>query len=152
MTIGKNTNNGVSCIVSQISIGLIIMTELEAIGKKILEKTSIKPDQKFGSVIALLMVISICFTAIRVIQECNKNKTKTLHGNDLSSFYQEQFRSIGLRKSWYTSLKLKKIIRQKMNAIDYQKYKNELKDAILEVSVNLSKKETQILMEAMSND
>lgn len=128
------------------------MTELETIGKKILNKTSIKPDQKFGSVIALLMVISICFTAIRIIQECNKNKTKALHGNDLNSFYQEQFRSIGLRKSWYTSLKLKKIIRQKMSIADYKKYKNELKNAILEVSIDLSEKEIHTLMEAVNND
>jgi len=98
------------------------------------------------------MVISICFTAIRVVQECQKNKTKELHGDDLDSFYKEQFRSLGLKNSWYTNLKLKKIIRQKMSIADYKKYKNELKNAILEVSSDLSEKEVHTLIGAVNND
>ena len=47
-------------------------TELENIGQKVLAETNIPEEEKFGSLIALLMVISICITAIRVIQECNK--------------------------------------------------------------------------------
>jgi len=128
------------------------MTKLELIGHKILSKTSIKPEQKFGSVIALLMVISICITAIRVVQECEKNRTKDIHGDSLTSFYREKFKYLSLKRGWYTNLRLKKIIRQHMDIENYRLYKNELKEAILETSKSLSEKETCTLMEASNND
>ena len=57
----------------------IIMSSVDVkkyVAEKILSKTSIDPDQKFGSIIALLMVISSCITAIRVVQECEKKRTR----------------------------------------------------------------------------
>jgi len=128
------------------------MTKLELIGHKVLSKTSIEPEQKFGSIIALLMVISICITAIRVIQECEKNRTRDIHGDDLTSFYREKFKYLSLKRGWYTNLRLKKIIRQHMDIDNYRLYKNELKEAILETSKDLSEKETYSLMEAANND
>lgn len=128
------------------------MTKLEHIGHKILAKTSIDPDQKFGSIIALLMVISICITAIRVVQECEKNRSRDLSGNALDSFYKEKFRYLSLKRGWYTNIKLKQIIKKNMCIEDYRKYKYELRDAIFDTAIDLSDTETHTLMEAAFND
>ena len=98
------------------------------------------------------MVISICITAIRVVQECEKNRIKDLHGDDLSGFYREKFKYLSLKRNWYTNLRLKKIIRQHMSIDDYRTYKYELRDAILDTAIDLSEKETCILMEVANND
>ena len=51
--------------------------KLREIAEKVLKRAHIPNDEKFGSVIAILMMISIILTVIRVLQECNKNKTKS---------------------------------------------------------------------------
>jgi hypothetical protein len=48
--------------------------KLKALAEKIREAARIPENENFGSVIAILMIISIMLTTIRVLQECNKNK------------------------------------------------------------------------------
>ena len=47
---------------------------LKKIAEKIRKKVDIPEEENFGSIIAILMIISIILTLIRVLQECNKNK------------------------------------------------------------------------------
>ena len=49
-------------------------TKLKNIGSKVLAKANISEDEKLGGAIAILMIISIILTVIRVLQECNINK------------------------------------------------------------------------------
>lgn len=128
------------------------MNKIEPIAYKVLNKTSIKQDQKFGSVLAILMIIGIIVNVIRAVQECEKNKTENFSFEDYAKYYQSKFKYLSLRRSWYTSMRIKKIIRQKLSIEDCKKYKKEIHDAILETAINLSEKETSILMETVNND
>jgi uncharacterized protein YqeY len=46
--------------------------KLKAIAQKVINNAGLANDEKFGSVMAILMMISIILTVIRVLQECNK--------------------------------------------------------------------------------
>ena len=132
----------------------IIMNSIDIkkfVAEKVLSKTSIEPDQKFGSIVALLMVISICITAIRVVQECEKKRTKDFSCEDRCTYFTEKFKYLGLKRSWFSLLRLKKIIRQHMDIQDYREYKNELAEAILDTCITLTDKETHVFMEAADN-
>ena len=132
----------------------IIMSNVDIkkyVAEKVISKTSIDPEQKFGSVIALLMVISICITAIRVVQECEKNRTKDFNGDERYAFFREKIKYFGLKRSWFHTLRLKRIIRQHMDVEDYREYRNELAEAILDTSITLTEKETHVFMEAADN-
>ena len=62
-------------------------TQVENFAKKILAETSIPEEEEFGSIIALLMIISLCFTAIRIVQECKKKNSSTADiQNDIIKF------------------------------------------------------------------
>ena len=43
--------------------------KLKIIAEKVLKQANVPNDEKFGSVIAILMIISIILTTIRVLQE-----------------------------------------------------------------------------------
>lgn len=121
-------------------------TELENIGKKVLAETSIPEDEKFGSIIALLMVISICVTAIRVVQECNNRNScspseENIYG-DIKQFCNQKTLA-----KW----RLRKEMRKAMSREQYKKYKGELESAILNVGNHISLSETKALLGA-AND
>ena len=118
-------------------------TELENISKKILAETNIPEEEQFGSVIALLMVLSLCFTAIRIIQECNKVNSST---EDIYSDMKKFCNQRALAR-W----RLRREMRKVMSTDQYIKYRGELESAILNVGNNISLSETKALMEA-AND
>lgn len=121
---------------------------INQIAEKIIRKSNI-PEENFGSVILALMVISIVVSAIRVIQECNKdNKNNTSHLN--GSIYKEQIKSLSIRKGWFTRMRLKKIVRQYMKKEEYKNYGSNLTEAILTVGENISEDETLALLQYMS--
>lgn len=128
------------------------MKKIDGLAHKVLSKTSIQEDQQFGSVLAIIMIIGIIVNVVRVVQECEKKNTNGIYGDDLCLFFRKTFKYLSLRRGWYTSMRLKKIIRQHLPIKDYRAYKQELHDAILDTGINLSAKETQILMEAINND
>lgn len=122
---------------------------LENIGQKVLDKTTIDPNEKFGSVIAILMVISIILTVIRVIQECNKNKLSSFSSTeDKYSLYEEQIKEYSIRKTLFTKMRIKKIIRKSMSKEQYNKYGLELLNSILYTGEKVTDEEIITLVEA----
>lgn len=119
----------------------------ESVALKVLSKTDIEPDQKFGSILAILMIIGIIVNVIRAIQECEKNKLKPMNFSEQSCYMRERFRYFSLSRNWYASMKLKKIIRKELSIEDYRKYKYQIHDAILETALTISDQETYALME-----
>lgn len=123
--------------------------ELKVLANKILSRTSIPKDAKFGSVIAILMVISIILTLVRVLQECNKNKLSSDSSiNDKYSLYGSEIKEYCNRRGWFTKMRIKKAIRRELSKEDYQKYSFELLNAILECGENLKENEIITLVEA----
>jgi hypothetical protein len=112
------------------------------IAKKILEQTSIPEEEKFGNVIALLMIISLCFTAIRIIQECKNSRASS---EDTYVDMQKFCRQKTLAK-WRLHREMRKI----MSKDQYAKYKNELTNAILNTASQMSFSEIKPLLEDLN--
>lgn len=123
--------------------------KLNAIASKVLIKAGISEQEKFGSVIAILMIISIILTVIRVLQECNKNKLpNNCSASDKYELYGQEIKEYSLRRGWFTKMRIKKILRQKLTQEDYEKYSLSLLNALLDTGENLNNQEILCLVEA----
>lgn len=124
--------------------------KLKKIAEKVLNKASIPNDEKFGSVIAVLMMISIILTTIRVLQECNKNKTKDMATADKYAVYGAEMRTFSKKRGWFTRLKIRRIVKQQMSSDNYNKYGIKIVEAMLDTGENLKDDEVITLMEAIN--
>jgi hypothetical protein len=123
--------------------------KLKEIATKILAKAKIPNDQEYGSVIAILMVISIILTVIRVIQECNKQKVSSLsNSNDRFALYGADIRNFSQKRGWFTKMRIKKIIRRELDREQYKLYCDQLMYAILDEGENLTDDNVITLVEA----
>lgn len=122
--------------------------KLKNIAKKVLNKAGIPDDQKFGSVIAILMMISIILTAIRVLQECNKAKTKGMTAQDKNAVYGAEIRTFSKKRGWFTRLRMKRIVKKELSAEDYNKYGIKIVESMLDTGENLKDDEVVTLVEA----
>ena len=124
-------------------------TKLKSIGSKVLAKAKIPEDEKFGSVIAILMIISIILTVIRVLQECNKNKlSTTCTAEDKNTLYGTEIKEYSKRRGWFTKMRIKKILRRELDQEKYEKYSLALTNALLDTGENLNQEEISCLVEA----
>ena len=134
--------------------------KLKVIAEKILRRANIGDDQKFGSVIAILMVISIILTVIRVLQECNKSKTQGMTAQDKSTIYGENIRSYSKKRGWFTRMRIRKIVRKELTSEEFNQYasitydakKNKygikLTESLLDTGEDLTEDEAYTLVEA----
>jgi hypothetical protein len=123
--------------------------KLKAIAEKVRRLSNIPEEETFGSVIAILMIISITLTVIRVIQECNKNKLpKDYSIQDKYNLYGSEIKLYSIKRGWFTKMRLKKLIRQKMSKEQYAKYGFPLLNAFLDTGENLKDDEIITLVEA----
>lgn len=123
--------------------------KLKDIAENIRQKSNIPEEEQFGSVIAILMIISIILTLVRVLQECNKTKLLTSNTqSDKYVLYGDEIKSLSIRKGWFTKLRIKKIMRQQMSKDQYSKYSLSLLGAILDKGENLRDDEVITLVEA----
>jgi hypothetical protein len=122
--------------------------KLKVIAEKVLRKANISDDQKFGSVIAILMVISIILTVIRVLQECNKSKTQNMTAQDKSTVYGENIRSYSKKRGWFTRMRIKKIVRRELTVEEFNQYGIKLIESLLDTGEDLTDDEAYTLVEA----
>lgn len=124
--------------------------KLKKIAERIRKQTNIPEEENFGSVIAILMIISITLTLIRVLQECNKNKLSNgeMTAQDKYGFYGTEIKSYSNNRGWFTKLRIKKVIRKQMSREQYIKYGSSLLNAILDEGENLKDDEVITLVEA----
>jgi hypothetical protein len=123
--------------------------KLKAIAEKIRKLSNIPEEETFGSVIAILMIISITLTLIRVLQECNKNKlSQESTAQDKYALYGAEIRSFSMKRGWFTKLRIKKVMRQRMSKEQYSKYSLALLGSLLDIGENLKDDEVITLVEA----
>lgn len=121
--------------------------KLKAIAEKVLTSVP-NPPETFGSVIAILMIISIILTVIRVLQECNKSKASGMTMGDKGNLYCQEIKSFSKKRGWFTRLRIRKILKKKLNKEDYQKYAIKLTESLMDVGENITEEETLTLVEA----
>jgi uncharacterized membrane protein YcjF (UPF0283 family) len=100
------------------------------------------PQDKFGSVIMIIMMVAILVNVIRVIQECNKNSKL-----DKKLLYKQHIRELSNRRGWFTKMKLRKLIRRELKPDDYKEYGWQLVDAILDKGETITDEEVSTLLE-----
>jgi hypothetical protein len=122
---------------------------LKKIAEKIRKKVDIPEEENFGSIIAILMIISIILTLIRVLQECNKNKDLNVFlAEEKYNLYGSEIKSYSVKRGWFTKLRIKKVIRKQMSKEQYQKYGSILLETMLDTGENLRDDEVITLVEA----
>lgn len=121
---------------------------LKNLAKNILNKCNINEEEKFGSVIAILMVISIILTLVRVLQECNKSKTQDMTSQDKYAVYGAEMRTYSKKRGWFTRMRIKRAIRRELTPEDFNKYGIKLTEAILDQGEILKDDEVSTLVEA----
>jgi hypothetical protein len=122
--------------------------QLKQIAEKVLNKAGLQKEEKFGSVIAILMVISIILTVIRVLQECNKDKTQSMTSKDKVSIYAQEIRSFSKKRGWFTRMRIKKIIRRELTPEEFNKYGIKLTESMLDIGEYITDDEACTLVEA----
>ena len=123
--------------------------KLKEIAQKVIREAGLADDERFGSVIAILMMISIILTVIRVLQECNKTKISQLSDTqDRFAIYGENIRTFSKNKGWFTKMRIKKIIRRELSPDDYAAYSARLVNALLNIGEHLKDDEVVTLVEA----
>lgn len=123
-------------------------SKLKIIAEKILASIPNAPET-FGSVIAILMIISVILTLIRIIQECRKSKLKSfLNKDDRYSFMAGEIKDLSLNRTWFTRRTIKKLLKKELPKESYHQYGTLLMNALLDYGSNLSQEETLALMEA----
>lgn len=123
--------------------------KLKDLAQKVIKNSGLEKEEKFGSVVMILMVISIILTAVRVLQECNKNKASLLSSKqDKYNLYGEDIKTFSLRQGWFTKMRIKKIIRKELSPDDYRQYSLKLLSGILTTGENITDDEVMTLVEA----
>jgi hypothetical protein len=122
--------------------------KVKNVGERVMKQSGIPEDEKFGSIIAILMVISIILTLIRVLQECNKNKLSGAEPKEKCETYGQEIKTYSTRRGWFTKLRIKKVLRQNMSKEQYSKYGLQLTNALLDNGENLKDDEVMALVEA----
>ena len=117
--------------------------KLEVLAIEILGSQKDLPEEKFGSVIMILMMVSIILTTMRVLQECNKNNKQ-----DKILVYKQHIKEICERRGWFSKMKLRKILRRELNQEDYKLYARSLTQAIFDKGENITDEEVLTLLEA----
>lgn len=121
--------------------------KLKSIAQQVINKAGLAKDEKFGSVIAILMIISIVLTCIRVLQECNKRETQSMALANKCLLYKAQIKEYSNRRGWFTRMRIKKLLRREMAREDYEKYGLRLMEAILDTGECLTDDEITTLVE-----
>jgi hypothetical protein len=122
--------------------------KVKNVGERVMKQAGIPEEEQFGSIIAILMIISIILTLIRVLQECNKHKLSSdCTAQDKYSLYAEEIKNYSIRKGWFTKLRIKKTLRQNMSKEQYAKYSMRLMSALLDNGENLKDDEIIALVE-----
>jgi hypothetical protein len=123
--------------------------KLKQIASKILNRAGIAETDNFGSVIAVLMIISIILTLVRVLQECNKNKlTNNCTAQDKYQLYGGEIKEYSIRRGWFTKMRIKKLLRKELNKEQYEKHSLQLVNAILDIGADLKEDDIITLVEA----
>jgi hypothetical protein len=121
--------------------------KLRTVVKKILVNAGLENETKFGSVIAILMIISVVLTSIRILQECNKNRTKNMTIDEKCKAYGEEIKEFSSKRGWFTRMRIKRLLKREMDREDYEKYGLKLIESILDIGENLTDDEVQTLVE-----
>lgn len=123
---------------------------LENLSSKIINESGLNSTTEYTSVLLTIMVIGIILNCIRVIQECNKNKTIKMPNEKKISFYKKRISDLSKRRGWYTKMRIRKAIRREMKMGVYKEYGSRIVDSMLSIGENITEDEVSSILEALN--
>lgn len=122
-------------------------TKLNNIAQRVMDNIEHNSeDEKFGSVVTVLVIISIILTLIRVIQECNKPILKW-DRNRKMGYFKSEIQNRSFKNNWYTKRIIKKTIRDAIGNDNYKIYGTSIMNGLLKSGENITDDESLTLME-----
>lgn len=117
---------------------------------EILNKTTknvdIKDDEYGIDPITIIICISIIVNVIRVIQECKK-KSQLMKMREKKEYLTAEIKSLSFNDTFFTRLKARKVIKQKLTKDQYKKYGESMLTAIIETGKYIKDDQVEALLE-----
>ena len=119
---------------------------INEIASEVIQDIDPKESERYG-IVTIIMIISITLTFIRIMQECEKNKTSNMNEDEKRQFVLGRIKTLSERKGWYTRMRIKKVLRQNLGKEVYKQYRDTMSNNILNIGSNLSEEDLKLLME-----
>jgi len=119
---------------------------INEIASEVIQDIDPKESERYG-IVTIIMIISITLTFIRIMQECEKNKTSNMSEDEKRQFVLDRIKTLSERKGWYTRMRIKKVLRQNLGKEVYKQYRDTMSNNILNIGSNLSEEDLKLLME-----
>jgi len=119
---------------------------INEIASEVIHDIDPKESERYG-IITIIMIISITLTFVRIMQECEKNKTSNMSEDEKRQFVLDRIKTLSERKGWYTRMRIKKVLRQNLGKEVYKQYRDTMSNNILNIGSNLSEEDLKLLME-----
>ena len=123
---------------------------LEALAQEIHDKTlsKVKETDRYGiDPLTIIILIGIAVNVIRVIQECNKNKTQKLKFGEKVDLLGTDIKFRSNNHSFFTRLKIRSIIKKHLNKSQYKVYQEPLLETLLEIGKTVKEEQVSALLE-----
>lgn len=123
---------------------------IQLLAKEVYEKTNNKIEQStlYGiDPLTMILIIGIIVNVIRVIQECNKDKSRGLPKGEQATLLSTDIKYRAFNSGWFTKLRLKKIIKKHLNKEQSNKYADPLLATLLEVGKTVKEEQVSALLE-----
>ena len=123
---------------------------LETLAQDILDKTlaKVKETDRYSiDPLTIIILIGIAVNVIRVIQECNKNKTTKLKFGEKVDLLGTDIKFRSNNHSFFTRLKIRSIIKKHLNKSQYKVYQEPLLETLLEIGKTVKEEQVSALLE-----
>jgi len=97
--------------------------------------------------LTIIIIIGIIVNVIRVIQECNKDKTNSLPKAQTAELLSTDVRFRSLNHSWFSRRRIKKIIQKHLTKEQSKVYSDALLGSLLEIGRTVKDEQVSALLE-----
>lgn len=118
-----------------------------------LKKVEHNKEKLYGFIdpLTMIIIIGIIVNVIRVIQECNKDKTNSLPKAQTAELLSTDVRFRSLNHSWFSRRKIKKIIQKHLTKEQYKVYSDALLSSLLDIGKTVKDEQVSALLEYENN-
>lgn len=124
---------------------------INEIAKQFYDKTMSQIDEdtpEYGvDPITIIICISIIVSIIRVIQECNKNKTYKLSTGEKADFLSTDIKFRSNHSSFITRMQIRGVLKKHLTREQFKKYGNAAVISLLDLGKTVTEEQVSALLE-----
>lgn len=124
--------------------------KVELLAQEVYDKTMAQIDKSelYGiDPLTIIILIGIMVNVIRVIQECNKDKTSKLASGEKAVLLSTDIKFRAFQHGWFTRLRLKRIIKKHLTKDQNNKYGEAILKSLLDVGKTVKEEQVSALLE-----